>query len=141
MKITSLLIGVCLLPVLTGCHKPQTSEVIGATEAAIKTTALASVTAKYPDLSSSDLKFVDLNIRAMPNGQEGIFVTYDVLATAKTMTEGNKTKTTTQTINVAMLLSGKVGAVYENTRTLTRNAAQQSKPMPNTALEPTPTAP
>ena len=124
MKITPLLIGVCLLPVLTGCHKPQASEVIGAAEATIKTTALASIVAKYPDVGSSDLKFSDLSIRAMPNGKEEVFVTYDLPASAKTTTEGKKATTTTKTIGVGMSLSGTVQNVYESTRADTYNVGQ-----------------
>jgi len=124
MKIIPPLIGVCLLSILTGCHKPQAGEVIGAAEATIKTTALASITAKYPDLSSSDLKFSELSIQAMPNGKEEVIVTYDLPASAKTTTEGKKTTTTTKTIGVAMSLSGNVETVYESTKSMTYNATQ-----------------
>ena len=54
---------------MTGCHKP--SDVIGSAEAAIKTTALTSITAKYPDVGSSELKFSQLTIRTKPDGTEG----------------------------------------------------------------------
>jgi hypothetical protein len=124
MKITQLLIGVCLLPVLTGCHKPQAGEVIGAAEATVKTTALAAITAKHPDLSSSDLKFSDLSIRAMSKGKEEVVVSYDIPASAQTTTEGKKTTITKKTIGVAMSLSGKVESVYESTKSDTYNAAQ-----------------
>jgi hypothetical protein len=124
MKITSLLIGVCLLPVLAGCHKPQPSEVIGAAESTIKTTALAAIAAKHAELSSSDLKFSDLSIQAMPNGKEEVVVSYDIPASAQTTTEGKKTTTTTKTIGVAMSLSGKVETVYESTKSDTYNVAQ-----------------
>ena len=124
MKITLILIAVCLLTVLTGCHKPQTGEVIGAAEADIKTAALASIVAKFPDVSSSDLKFSDLRIRAMPNGKDEVFVNYDLPASARTTTEGRKTTTTTKAISVGMSLSGKIENVYESTRADTYNAAQ-----------------
>jgi hypothetical protein len=124
MKITSLVIGACLVSVLTGCHKPQASDVIGAAEATIKTAALASITAKYPSVSSSELKFSEMSIRTMPNGQEEVFVTYDLPASAKTTTEGKKATTTTKTIGVRMSPSGKVGMVYESTRDETYNVAQ-----------------
>jgi hypothetical protein len=124
MKITTLLIGACLLSVLTGCHKPQAGEAIGAAEAIVKTTALAAITEKYPDLSSSDLKFSDLSIRAMPNGKEEVVVAYDIPASSQTTTEGKKATTTTKTIGVAMSLSGKVETVYESTKSETYNVAQ-----------------
>ena len=124
MKITQLLIGVCLLLVLTGCHKPQTSEVIGAAEAIVETTALAAITAKHPDLSSSDLKFSDLSIRTMRDGKKKIVVSYDIPASAQTTTNGKKTTTTQKTIGVAMSLSGNVESVYESTKSDTYNEAQ-----------------
>ena len=96
MKIAPLLIGACLLSVLDGCHKPQASETIRAAEATIKATALASITAKHSEVSSADLKFSDLRIRALPDGKEEIFVTYELPATAKTTTEGKKATTTTR---------------------------------------------
>src|SRR5450759_4184359 len=104
MKIAPLLIGACLLSVMTGCHKP--SDVIGAAEATIKTTALASITAKYPSVGSSELKFSEMSIRTMPDGKEVIFVTYIIPASATTSTEGKKATTTTKTIGVRMLPSG-----------------------------------
>ncbi|HZF02628.1 MAG TPA: hypothetical protein VE344_12135 [Methylomirabilota bacterium] len=107
MKIIISLIGVFLLSVLTGCHKPQASEIIGAAEATIKTTALAAITAKHPEVSSSDLKFASLDISVMPNGNEEIYVTYDVLASGKM---------TTETLHVGMSLSGKIEQVYKGSR-------------------------
>ena len=124
MKIIPLLIGVCLLPVLTGCHKPQTSELIGAAEAAIKPIALASIIAKYPDVSSSDLKFSDLSIRVSPDGKEEIFVSFDLPASAKTTTEGKKATTTTKTFGVGMSVSGAIRNVYESSKAETYNVAQ-----------------
>ena len=124
MKITSLLVGCCLLCVLTGCHKsqpnkPQTNEVIGAAEATIKSISLASITEKYPDVSSSDLVFHDLRIGTMPDGKkEDISVTYDLPASAKTTTEGKVVSTITKTIIVGMILSGTPNNVYESTRTI-----------------------
>ena len=117
MKITIPLIGVCLLPLLTGCHKPKPSELIGAAEAPFKTATLASITAKYPDISSSELEFSQMSIRTTPNGQEEVFVTYDLPASAKTTTEGKKSTTITKTIGARVSSSGEVEAVYESTRT------------------------
>jgi hypothetical protein len=107
---------------MTGCHKP--SDVIGAAEATVKTTALTAITAKHPDLSPSDLKFSDLSIRAMPNGKEEVIVSYDIPASAQTATEGKKTTITKKTIGVAMSLSGKVESVYESTKSDTYNVAK-----------------
>jgi hypothetical protein len=124
MKIAPLLIGACLLSVLTGCHKPQASETIRAAEATIKATALASITAKHSEVSSADLKFSDLRIRALPDGKEEIFVTYELPATAKTTTEGKKATTTTKTFGVGMSVSGAVQNVYESSIAETYNVAQ-----------------
>ena len=124
MKITTPLIGVCLLSILTGCHKPQASDLIGAAEATVKATALASITAKYPDVSSSDLKFSDMSIQTLRDGNEEVFVTYDIPASAKTTTEGKKATTTTKTIGVRMSPSGKVGLVYESSKEETHNVSQ-----------------
>jgi len=109
---------------MTGCHTPQTGDIIGTAEATIKAAALASITAKYPSMGSSDLKFNELCIGVTPGGNEGIDVSYDVPASAKTTTEGKKTTTTTKVIGVFMSLSGEVESVYENTRMQTHNAAQ-----------------
>jgi hypothetical protein len=114
MKITLLLIGACLLPVLTGCHKPQSKEIIGAAEAAIRTTALASITAKYPDVGSSELKFRDIMIRPTPIGQDMVYVTYTIPASATTNTQGSRVTVTTQTIGVEMSLSRKVRNVSKS---------------------------
>jgi len=122
MKITPLLIGACLVSIVTGCHKPN--DVIGRAEATIKTTALASITAKYPDVSSSELKFSEMSIRALPNGHEEVFVTYELPASAKTATEGKKATTTTKTIDVSMSPSGTVEMVYESTNEDTYNVAE-----------------
>jgi hypothetical protein len=108
MKITPLLIGACLMAIAAGCHTPQSNEVIGAGVATIKTTALASITAKYPDMSSSDLKFWRLVVRTARNGEEEVVVSYKVPATAKTTTQGGETKTTTEIVGVEMSLSGQV---------------------------------
>lgn len=124
MKIIIPLIGVCLLSVVTGCHKPQTSDIIGAGETAIKATALASITAKYPNMGSSDLKFWQLNISTMSNGDEAIVVTYDIPASVTTTTHGNKAITNTKTIMVIMSPSGKVKGVSENMRGEAHDIAQ-----------------
>jgi hypothetical protein len=124
MKITPLLIGACLVSVVTGCHKPQTSQIIGAAETAVETTALASIAAKYPDVSLSDLKFSNLNIEAMPNGQQKVFVTYDIQSSAKTTTEGNNRTTTTDQIGVRMSLSGEVEDVYKSKNTRSYSVAR-----------------
>jgi hypothetical protein len=122
MKYTPQLIGACLMLVLTGCQKP--SDVIGKAEATIKSAALASIAAKYPDMSSSELKFSQMIIRKTPNGQEEIFVTYDLPSSAKTTTEGKKTTTTTKTVGVRVSLSGKAESVYESTSSETYNTTQ-----------------
>jgi hypothetical protein len=122
MKITPLLIGACLVLVLTGCQK--SSDVFGKAETTIKSAALAAITAKYPDVSSSELKFSEMSIHSMPDGKEEIFVTYDRPATAKTTTEGKKATTTTKTIGVRMSPSGNVTLVYDSTRGETYNVGQ-----------------
>jgi hypothetical protein len=122
MKNAPLLIGACLLSVMTGCHKP--SDVIGAAEAAIKSTAFASITAKYPSMGSSELKFSEIRIGTRPDGKEVIFVVYIIPASATTSTEGKKATTTTKTIGVTMSQSGKVETVYETTQQDTYNVTQ-----------------
>jgi hypothetical protein len=122
MKIAPLLIGACLLSVITGCHKP--SDVIGAAEAALKTTALASITAKYPSVGSSELKFSQLSIRTRPDGTEVIYVIYSLPASATTTTEGEKATTTTKTIGVRMSQSGKVETISESTQQDIYNVAK-----------------
>jgi hypothetical protein len=123
MKITPQLIAVCLLPVLAGCHKPQASEEIGAAEATFKTTALTSISAKYPDVGSSELRFSQMSILAMPDDKELIYVTYIIPASSTTSTEGKKTTTTTKTIDVRMSSSGKVESVSESTQQKIYNVA------------------
>jgi len=115
MKFTLLLIGACLLSVMTGCHKP--SDVVGRAEATIKTTALASIAAKHPDVSSSEWKFIGIQIHTMPNGQEDIFVDYYLPASATTTTDGKYRTTATKGIGVRMSPSVKVENVYEFTNT------------------------
>jgi hypothetical protein len=114
MKITQLLIGACLLPVLTGCHKPKSNEIVGAVETAIRTTALASITTKYPDVNSSELTFRDIMIRPTPIGEDRVYVTYGIPASATTNTQGNRVTVTVQTIGVEMSLSQKVQNVYKS---------------------------
>jgi hypothetical protein len=116
MKITSLLIGVCLLSFLTGCHKPQVGEEIGAAEGDLKATALSSIIAKHPDLSLSDLKFSDIKIWALPDGKEQVIVVYAIPASATTRTEGTRNIVTTKVIGVLFSLSGKVENIQESTR-------------------------
>ena len=108
--------------VLTGCQK--SGDVIGRAETTIKSAALAAITAKYSDLSSSELKFSEMSIHSMPDGKEEIFVTYDRPISATTTTEGKKATTTTKTIGVRMSPSGKVTLVYESTRAETYNVGQ-----------------
>ncbi|MGB7769825.1 MAG: hypothetical protein WBN22_13355 [Verrucomicrobiia bacterium] len=122
MKFTPLLIGACLVLLVTGCQK--SSGVIGRAETTIKTAALAAITAKYPDVSASELKFSEMSIRVMLNGQEDVFVTYTLPASATTTTEGKKATTTTDTIGVRMSPSGKVEMVYKSTSAETYNVAQ-----------------
>jgi len=117
MKTTSLLIGACL-SVLTGCHKPQASDVVGAAEATIKATAVASITAKYPSVSSSELKFSEIRITTTPQGTEDIAVIYEIpdSPTTGTDAQGAKTPTTiTKTVIVRMSPSAKVEALNEST--------------------------
>ena len=122
MKITPLLIGACLVLVATGCQK--SGDVIGRAETTIKSAALAAIAAKYPDVSSSELKFSEMSIQAQPNGQEVVFVAYKLPASAKTTTEGKKATTTTDTIGVRMSPSGKVEMVYKSTSSETYNVGQ-----------------
>jgi len=116
--------AVCLVSVLPGCHKPQTGEVIGAAEAIIKAKALASISAKHPEIGSSDLKFSDLRIEAVPNDSERVLVVYSIPASAKTTTEGTKATTITRTIDVRMSLSGEVENVSDGTRSDVYNVAK-----------------
>ena len=121
MRIAPLLIGVCLLPVLTGCHKPA----IGAAVTTMKNTGVAAIATKYPDLGLSDLKLRDINITVMPNGEQTAFVIFDVPTSAKTVTNENKQAITTiKTIVVGMSLSGKVESVKESKRAEAHNVAQ-----------------
>jgi hypothetical protein len=122
MKSVKLLIGVCLVSVVTGCHKPQIGDEISTAEASIKTTALAAIAAKYP--SESNLKFSDLSIRMRPDGAEEVIVTYDIPGFAETATEGQRTTTTTKVIMVEISLSGKVDNVYQSQKTVTYNTPQ-----------------
>jgi hypothetical protein len=118
MKIASLVIGACLVSVVTGCHKPQAGDMVGVAEDTIKTTALASITAKYPSVSSSDLKFSEIRITATPQGTEDILVIYELPAseTPTTDAQGAKTPTTsTKMIGVRMSRSAKVESVNEST--------------------------
>ena len=118
MKITSHLIGACLVSVLIGCHKPQANDVVGTAEATIKATAVASITAKYPSVSSSELKFSEIRITTTPQGTEDIVVIYELPESATTGTDaqGAKTPTTiTKSIIVRMSPSAKVEAVTEST--------------------------
>jgi len=116
MKITSLLIGVCLLTFVIGCHKPQVGEEIGAVEGDLKATAQSAIIAKHSDLSSSDLKFSDIKIWALPDGKERVIVVYSIPASAKTATEGTRNIVTTKVIGVLFSLSGKVEDIQESTR-------------------------
>ena len=116
MKSTRPLIGMCLLSALTGCHKSQVGEEIGAAESALKATALSSIIAKHPDLSSSDLKFSDLKIWALPDGKEQLIVVYSIPASAEITTEGKRNIVTTKVIGVECSLSGKVENIQESIR-------------------------
>jgi hypothetical protein len=97
---------------MTGCHK--SNDISGAAEATIKTTALASITVKYPDLVSSDLKFSEMHTNAYQDGKKFIFLTFDNLASAKTIFTNGMHATTTETITVRMTPSGKVLSVYSS---------------------------
>ena len=122
MKITRLVIGACLLSVLTGCHKP--AQTIGSAEAFIKATALAAITAKHPDVSPADLKFSDLRLRALPDGKEEIFVSYKLPASAKSTIVGKTETDTMKTYGVGMSVSGAVQNVFESSLEETHNLAQ-----------------
>jgi hypothetical protein len=115
MKTTSLLTGACFLAIMTGCHKPQISELVGEAEAAVKTAALPSISAKYPGVGSSDLKLDEFSIKTLDAGQETVFVRYALPATATTNMEGRKTIIMTRTIGVSVSLTGKVTYIYEST--------------------------
>ncbi len=59
-----------MLAGLTGCHKSQSSLPIEAVEeASIKTIALASIAAKYPNMASSELIFGDMRRVTPPVGK------------------------------------------------------------------------
>ncbi len=133
MKNIRLLIGICLLSALTGCHKPQVGEIIGAAEATLKAAALTSIHANRPDLSLSDLKFSDIRIWAMPNGKEQIIVVYAIPASAKTSTEGNRTIVTTKVIGVEISPSGKAESISESTRS--REASAQANSTTNVTAQ------
>jgi hypothetical protein len=141
MKIKALLIGVCLLTVLAGCDKPQSNDVITTAENTIKDGAAASIKAQYPDVNSSDLKFTRLIITVGIKGEQNVWVSFDLPSSAETTTDGNKSRTTTKEFRVKMSLSGKVEDVHQSTRTDTHYWSQPTKPMINTAPEPTPTNP
>jgi hypothetical protein len=106
---------------MLGCHKPQTSYTIGAAETTIKTTALASIAAKYPNIGSSELAFGQITIKKMMDGKEVIFVTYEIPTSATTTREGRKATTNTKTVNVRMSTSGMVDMVYQGTNQVTYN--------------------
>jgi hypothetical protein len=120
-RITRLLIGVCILAGLTSCHKSQTSQPIGATEAAsIKSVALASIAAKYPSLDSSELIFGDMRRETPPVGKQFILVSY-ILPTPGTTNEydtpeGKRVKITRKEVNVIMSPSREVQSVSEGAR-------------------------
>lgn len=98
--------------VLTGCQKPR--DPIGKAEAAINSAALAAIVAKYPDVSSSELKFSGMTIRTIPNGQEEIWAEYVLPASEKTTTDGKSALTRIETIYVLMSRSGKVEKVIKD---------------------------
>ena len=127
MKPIPILFAVCLVSVVTGCHKPQLGDKIVAAETFIKATALAAINAKFPG-ESSDLKFSDLSIRVKPDGTEEVAVTYDLPSTAETTHEGQTTSTTTKVIFVAMSLSGNVENVYESRKTVQYNTTPYHGP-------------
>jgi hypothetical protein len=121
MKITSLLIGVCILAGLTGCHKSQSSQPIGAAEeGSIKTAALASIAAKYPSLDSSKLIFGDMRRETPPVGKQFILVNY-MLPTPGTTNEydtpeGKRVKISRKTLSVTMSPALEVQNVSESAR-------------------------
>ena len=118
MKITSLLIGACLVSVLTGCQKPQARNVVEAAEATIKSNALVSITAKYPSVNPSEIIFFEIRITTTPQGTEDMVVTYMLPTSATTGTDNQGAKaptTSTKMIVVKMSPSAKVEAIDENT--------------------------
>ena len=121
MKITPLLIGVCILAGLTGCHKSQSSQLIGAAdEASIKTVARASIAAKYLNLDSSKLIFGDMRRETPPAGEQFILVSY-ILPTSGTTNEydtpeGKRVKVTRKALSVTLSPAMVVQNVSESAR-------------------------
>lgn len=118
MKITSLLIGVCLVSLITGCHKPKASDAIEAAESTIKTTAVAAITAKYPSVRAFELKFNDMRIMATPQGTEDIVVIYEVPGSETPGADpqgGNAPTTTIKIFIVRMSPSAKIEGLNEST--------------------------
>jgi hypothetical protein len=115
MKNTTLLIGACILSILTGCHKSQSSQ--GASD--IKNIALSSIASKYPSLDSSSLAFGSVATNTLPDGKH-IVVVYYLPSSAKTneynSAEGKREKITTQMYSVMMSLSREIQSVHEGTR-------------------------
>jgi hypothetical protein len=115
MKNTTLLIGACLLSVLTGCHKSQSSQ--GAVD--IKNIALASIASKYPSLDSSSLVFGSVATNSLPDGKH-VIVVYYVPSSAKTnefdSPEGKREKITTKMYSVMMSPLSEIQSVHEGTR-------------------------
>ena len=112
-----------MLSVTTGCHKPV--DTIGAAEASIKSTALAAITKQRPELALSELKFSEISIHASSDGNDVIMVTYNLPASAKTITVGKKVSTTTKTIGVRMSKSGNDALVYESSLEETYDNSQR----------------
>jgi hypothetical protein len=110
-----------MLAGLTSCHKSQTSQPIGATEAAsIKSVALASIAAKYPSLDSSELIFGDMRRETPPTGKQFILVSYILPTSAKTneydTPEGKRVKITRKALSVTMSPTMEVQNVSESAR-------------------------
>ena len=118
MKMTILLIGTFIPILLTGCNKVQSSRGITTAEAAkIQSVALASITATYSNLNSTDLAFDSMTNVMTTGGAAMIEVRYVLPATAETNRNEtqNRKRTTTQTraFRVILSSSGEVQSVSE----------------------------
>jgi len=141
MKMKPLLIGVCLLTVLTGCDKPKSNDVITTAEDTIKANAAASIKALYPDVNSSDLKFTRLMISVGNTGEQTVWVSFDLPSSEMSVTNNNKIKTTVKQFRVTMSLSGQVKSFSQSTGSEIHFLLQPTQPMTYTAPKLTPAEP
>jgi hypothetical protein len=99
MKMTIQLITALIPLLLTSCNKPQSGHVVTPAEAAkIQSVALASITAKYPDVNSSELVFYGMTNVMTSGAGEVIEVRYILPASAETSQQNaqNSERTTTK---------------------------------------------